>query len=92
MTEISKNKTYVPVINQWLEKKRHTEIMGDFIEERMNKDQNTKSSFQISMHFLDWFTRSHVKPSLRKEPDQIIIHDATNDVPMTLRMFRKLQN
>ena len=91
MTEISKNKTYVPVINQWLEKKRHTEIMGDFIEE-WTRTKILRSSFKISMHILDWFTRSHVKPSLRKEPDQIIIHDATNDVPMTLRMFRKLQN
>ena len=67
------------------EKKSHIEIIGDSmlngIHERvMNNDGNIKVKIRkypgaSSIDILD-----HIKPSLRKVPEQIIIHAGTNDI------------
>ena len=71
------------------EKKSHIEIIGDPMlngihERSINNDENIKvkiwkypgtSSIDILDHILD-----HIKPSLWKAPEQIIIHAGTNDI------------
>ena len=67
------------------EKKSHIEIIGHSIlngihERGMKKDENIKVKIQkyprtSSIDILD-----HIKPSLRKAPEQIIIHAGTNDI------------
>ena len=65
--------------------KSHIEIIGDSIlngihERGMNKDEKIKVKIRkypgtSSIDILD-----HIKPSLRKTPEQIIIHAGTNDI------------
>ena len=66
-------------------KKIHVEILGDSMvngiqEKGMNKDSNMiikirKYPGASSTDILD-----HIKPNLRKDPDQILIHAGTNDL------------
>ena len=68
-----------------LEKKLHIEIIGDSMlnrihERGMNKDGNIKVKIRkcpgaSSIDILD-----HIKPSLRKAPEETIIHAGTNDI------------
>ena len=65
--------------------KSHIEIIGDSLlndihERGMNKDENIKVKIRkypgaSSIDILD-----HIKPSLRKAQEQIIIHAGTNDI------------
>ena len=67
------------------EKKSHIEIIGDSLlkgihERGMNEDENIKVKIRkhpgaSSVNILD-----HIKPSLAKAPEQIIIHAGTNDI------------
>ena len=67
------------------EKKSHIEIIGNSVlngiqERGMNKDENIKVKIRKypgapSIDILD-----HIKSSLRKAPEQIIIHAGTNDM------------
>ena len=67
------------------ENKSHIEIIGDSMlngihKRGMNKDENIKVKIQkypgaSSIDILD-----HIKPSLWKVPEQIIIHAGTNDI------------
>ena len=66
-------------------KKSHIEIIGDSMlngihERGMNKDENIKVKIRkypgaSSIDILD-----HIKPSLRKAPEQIMIHAGMNDI------------
>ena len=54
--------------------------MNSIHERDMNKDENIKVKIRkypgaFSLDILD-----HIKPSLRKAPEQIIIHAGTNDI------------
>ena len=78
-------KSWTQVSKAKPEKKSHIEIIGDSMlngihERGMNKDANIKVKIRkypgaSSIDILD-----HIKPSLRKAPEQIIIHAGTNDI------------
>ena len=77
-------------------KKVHIEIVGDSmlngIQERgLNKDSNVKIKLRkypgaSSMDLLD-----HIKPSLRREPDQIILHAGTNDISNDINYLKNVK-
>ena len=79
------------------EKKSHIEIIGgsmlnDIHERGMNKDENIKVKIgkypgTSSINVLD-----HIKPSLRKAPEQIIIHADTNDISNNTNYLKNVKN
>ena len=78
------------------EKKSHIEIIGDSMlngvhERGMNKDENIKVKIRkypgaSSIDILD-----HIKPSLRKAPEQIIIHAGTNDISNSTNYLKNVK-
>ena len=78
------------------EKKSHIEIIGDSMlngihERGMNKDENIKVKIRkysgaSSIDILD-----HIKPSLRKAPEQIIIHAGTNDISNNTNYLKNIK-
>ena len=81
----NKNKTNDEKVKSTPKKKIRVEIVGDSLlngvqEKGMNKDSNMiikvrKYPGATSTDILD-----HIRPTLRKEPDQILIHAGTNDI------------
>ena len=67
------------------EKKSHIKIIGnsmlnDIHERGMNKDENIKVKIRKYPGASSIDTLDHIKPCLRKAPEQIIIHAGTNDI------------
>ena len=67
------------------EKKSHIEIIGDSMlncihERDMNNDENIKVKIRKYPGATSIDILVHIKPSLGKAPEQIIIHAGTNDI------------
>ena len=64
-------------------------MLNGIHERGTNKDENIKAKIRkypgaSSIDILD-----HIKPSLRKAPEQIIIHAGTNDISNYLKNVKK---
>ena len=76
-------------------KKSHIEFIGDSVlnrihERGMNKDENIEVKFRkypgaSSVDILD-----HIKPSLRKAPEQIIIHAGMNAISNNINYLKNV--
>ena len=76
------------------EKKSHIEIIRDSMlngihERGMNKDENIKVKIRIYPGASSIDILEHIKPSLRKAPEQIIIHAGTNDISNKYQLFKE---
>ena len=57
----------------------------------MNKDENIKAKIRIYPGASSIDISDHIKPSLRKAPEQIIIHAGTNDISNNTNYLKNIK-
>ena len=68
-------------------------MLNGIHERGMNKDENIKVKIRKYPGASSIYISDHIKPSLRKAPEQIIIHVGTNDIsnkPNYLKNVKKI--